>query len=637
MARKILLKWILCMLILFGADALSGCAKEDAAKQEESLPNASVTKQTEEGKSGLRELKAETVDYSVEFGGISGCMVIYDPAENTYFYYNREMCETRVSPLSTFKIVSAVIGLDEDVIEDNTSVMEYNGTKYPIAEWNDNLSLDKAFRSSCIWYFRQVIDKAGREKVQEELDELNYGNCDISEWEGSNVNSLPELNGFWLESSLEISPLEQVEVLYRLFEGKTSYADNDLKILKNMMSVSDEDGKTIYGKTGSGQEGKAWFVGFSEDNGQRVYFALYMNDSANAERISGNYAKEVALAVMEKYDNSAAEGRTEEYGAEKVYPIADYGAFEECGQEYCTDAGMPYYSYTVDCFYFEERVPAVVNETLQQIWKEKEAEYQKTARLYSGEEASGDGGVSLVPYDYYHILGIRYVGEDYVSLLYNDISYMGGAHPYSWFDGITIDVRSGEQVSAGEILGRPDQEILKQVSEEMGADTQLTWEDLDFYLTDSSVVFLQHYYPAGYSGDVAWPREKDMSDRQMQVLMEERAGYYQKSGYYQDIVNYWENVREVRDVANIMEPLYSTDQKYYSEEDFQNEPDFVIHLAKNEIYARHGYIFKDPDLYNYFMGCLWYEPLVSGEEFDVSVFNEYEKKNLEVLARLDQL
>ncbi|RGE68529.1 YARHG domain-containing protein [Eisenbergiella massiliensis] len=29
-------------------------------------------------------------------------------------------------------------------------------------------------------------------------------------------------------------------------------------------------------------------------------------------------------------------------------------------------------------------------------------------------------------------------------------------------------------------------------------------------------------------------------------------------------------------------------------------------MAKNEIYARHKYIFKNEDLYNYFMGCVRY-------------------------------
>lgn len=75
-----------------------------------------------------------------------------------------------------------------------------------------------------------------------------------------------------------------------------------------------------------------------------------------------------------------------------------------------------------------------------------------------------------------------------------------------------------------------------------------------------------------------------------------------------EVLNYKEaeNVREVRDISNLIEPLFETDKKYYTEEEFEKEPMLVIHLAKNEIYARHGYIFENPDLYNYFMGCIWY-------------------------------
>jgi hypothetical protein len=61
----------------------------------------------------------------------------------------------------------------------------------------------------------------------------------------------------------------------------------------------------------------------------------------------------------------------------------------------------------------------------------------------------------------------------------------------------------------------------------------------------------------------------------------------------------------------------------------------IIHLAKNEIYARHGYIFKDEDLNNYFNGQLWYEPSVKSENFDERVFNDYEKANLRLLTDLD--
>lgn len=76
--------------------------------------------------------------------------------------------------------------------------------------------------------------------------------------------------------------------------------------------------------------------------------------------------------------------------------------------------------------------------------------------------------------------------------------------------------------------------------------------------------------------------------------------------------------------------------KNYEEEDFQQLPPEMIHLAKNEIYARHGYIFKDDDLQNYFMGCAWYQPENSSEKFSDLVINEIEQHNLEILARLDK-
>lgn len=129
--------------------------------------------------------------------------------------------------------------------------------------------------------------------------------------------------------------------------------------------------------------------------------------------------------------------------------------------------------------------------------------------------------------------------------------------------------------------------------------------------------------------DPSWTEEEIMD------AINERSQYYKASAYYSEITDYWENIREVRDISNLMEPLFETDRKYYTKEEFEREPMLVIHLAKNEIYARHGYIFKNTDLYNYFMGCIWYNPTCSSKDFSDSVFNEYEKANLEILTELD--
>lgn len=129
--------------------------------------------------------------------------------------------------------------------------------------------------------------------------------------------------------------------------------------------------------------------------------------------------------------------------------------------------------------------------------------------------------------------------------------------------------------------------------------------------------------------------EAPSSWEQTEALISERLPYYQASSFHDEIVDYWENTREVRDVSNVIEPLYETDKRYLTKENLAYDPPLVIHLAKNEIYARHGYIFKDADLYNYFMGCIWYTPSVEPEAFSEDVFNAYEKENLKLLTELD--
>lgn len=215
-----------------------------------------------------------------------------------------------VSPFSTFKIVSALAGLEKGIVEDESSTMSYSGKTYPVSEWNGELTLEKAFRSSCIWYFRQIVDAVGEEEMRAELEGLRYGNCDISQWEGSGVNSMPELNGFWLDSSLKISPLEQVQVLARIFEGQSHYGEQSVATLKNLMLSDDNGTRKIYGKTGSGPEGKVWFVGFAEEEDKREYFAVYLDDGYRQEQVSGNKAREIALDIFD-HNRDFASGKND--------------------------------------------------------------------------------------------------------------------------------------------------------------------------------------------------------------------------------------------------------------------------------------------------------------------------------------
>lgn len=284
-----------------------GCSNTNSEWQEDN--SIAREQQTAEGNQNIQgteiakenEISVVTdniVDYSDYFQGISGCAVMYDESSDTYSLYGKERCEKEVSPLSTFKIVSALAGLENNVLENQTSTMEYSGVKYPIDTWNSNLTLKEAFETSCVWYFRQVVDMVGEENIHAMLKEIQYGNCDISEWNGSETNSLPELNGFWLESSLEISPKQQVVMLNYIFGSKNNFSTDNLEELKNIMHIAELDNGSLYGKTGSGIDGKAWFVGFIEKSDNKIYFAIYLDDMQNREVVSGNKAKEIAISIL---------------------------------------------------------------------------------------------------------------------------------------------------------------------------------------------------------------------------------------------------------------------------------------------------------------------------------------------------
>lgn len=61
-----------------------------------------------------------------------------------------------------------------------------------------------------------------------------------------------------------------------------------------------------------------------------------------------------------------------------------------------------------------------------------------------------------------------------------------------------------------------------------------------------------------------------------------------------------------------------------------------INYAKNEIYARHGRKFDSKELRDYFNSKDWYDGKISPADFLERVFNRYEKKNSEFLARKEE-
>ncbi len=247
----------------------------------------------------------EEINLSQYFKGISGTAVFYNPDISQYKIHNISLSNKQSSPCSTFKIMSANIALSENIISKENSDIEWNGKDYKNPIWNKTMNIKDAFHTSCVWYFRALIDKIPQQTVKSYLQKNHYGNENISDWQGmQNTNTdISELKGFWIESSLQISPMEQVRFLSQLF----SKENQATQTLKDIMLISDNPIK-IYGKTGLGIKNDtvdtAWFVGFYEQNNHKIFFAVRLHDKENDikdyRHLASFYAKQIALDIIQK-------------------------------------------------------------------------------------------------------------------------------------------------------------------------------------------------------------------------------------------------------------------------------------------------------------------------------------------------
>ena len=283
--------------------------EEKMEEPEMDSSNVSIEADTEDSTENIiMEPEIASADWSEYFNGLNGTAVVYDISNRRYTVYNSDLALTRSSPCSTFKIISSLIALENGIFEPEDSTRDWSGEIFWNEDWNKDIDFTEAFRTSCVWYYRQVIDDIGKDMMQKELDKLQYGNCDISDWEGrlNTNNNNRALTGFWLESSLMISPKEQVEVMERIFGDNSGYSEETQNALKQVMLVSEQEQTdiSIYGKTGMGKaEGivvDAWFTGFAEGAKGKVYFCVRLGRTDGMD-VSSPRAKEIAIQIVSDY------------------------------------------------------------------------------------------------------------------------------------------------------------------------------------------------------------------------------------------------------------------------------------------------------------------------------------------------
>ena len=229
------------------------------------------------------------VDFSKYFGKYEGSFVLYDLGNDAWSIHDIEHATLRVAPDSTYKIYDALFGLEEGVITPEDSFIAWNGENYPFEAWNADQTLQSAMASSVNWYFQSVDEQLGTTSVYDYIKEIGYGNKNMS----------GDFSTYWMESSLKISPIEQVELLTQLQNNNFGFAPENINAVKDSICLSSSDAGTFYGKTGTGrvdgQNVNGWFVGLLETADNTYFFAT--NIGADSDATGGN-ATEITMSIL---------------------------------------------------------------------------------------------------------------------------------------------------------------------------------------------------------------------------------------------------------------------------------------------------------------------------------------------------
>lgn len=249
-------------------------------------------------------------------------------------------------------------------------------------------------------------------------------------------------------------------------------------------------------KSGTNLNGKlAWYL---FDLRHTPIVAEQPKESCTEQEDSTIIVQEIVGETIEEVGSMQEESSNNENGVvdESIsmeYPDEEsYGAIQLAEQYYEDENGKIEYHYEVYQYIFSDSKYQKVNETLQSIYTEKKLEYQKRYGLESGVndlEPVPEGQKDYEERTWY-LVNLTYVGEDYVSLLFNEVTnWPGAAHPMSCFSPVTIDIGTGEVVETEEILGCTREEL----SQQLYGDTRLNSLDYGFYLYGEEIHFIYRF------------------------------------------------------------------------------------------------------------------------------------------------
>lgn len=222
-----------------------------------------------------------------------GSFSMLDNSTGEIIVYNMSLDTSRFSPASTFNIPLSLIALQTGVVTDEKMVIPINSSDSTKSNMPNQLNIVEAFKQNSIPFFYNVANKIGHDTLSAWIDRLSYGNKSA----GKNLDS------FWMNNVLKISPDEQLGLLKHLYFDQLPYRKSVHLLVRDMMVKEDNSAyKLSYCSSLTKDEKNNdifWCLGWIEEN-RHVYFFVNLEKSTGSS-VSNKESMGVCRKILEHY------------------------------------------------------------------------------------------------------------------------------------------------------------------------------------------------------------------------------------------------------------------------------------------------------------------------------------------------
>lgn len=236
------------------------------------------------------------------------CTLVVEAETGKSLLQEGKECETKVTPASTFKIAISLMGFDAGILKTENEPSWAYQEGYPDwggDNWKKNIDPASWMKYSVFWYSQQVLEQLGQTQFERYVNIFDYGNKDVSAVPVKGGHQ----NGVWVMSSLQISPIQQIDFLRKIINRQLPLTSTAYEMTEKITkSDLNPDGWIIYGKTGTGSPGHnnkydpnkayGWYVGWATKGTQKIAFAHLIQDEKAQSSNAGIRARDQLILQL---------------------------------------------------------------------------------------------------------------------------------------------------------------------------------------------------------------------------------------------------------------------------------------------------------------------------------------------------